>query len=178
MSARRALLVVPVSGGGGMVRAGRSRAGGGGRGGRPAALVWFHGWGQRGCARGGVCPRGGVRKRRRLWVPAAIVVSVACLAVIVAAVIWSHVNSVPMKFVNDTGRSVVLPDCGPDLERLGAGQAAVISVDKRARYCSIDGTRGSGEAVVGCLILPSPLGGNAVVRLSDARPVSRSHPCG
>jgi hypothetical protein len=48
MSARRALLVVPVPGGGGMVRAGRSRAGGGGREGRPAVLVWFHGWGRAG----------------------------------------------------------------------------------------------------------------------------------
>jgi hypothetical protein len=107
-----------------------------------------------------------------------IVVSVACLAVIATVVIWSHVNSVPVTFVNDTGRSVILPDCGPELAQLGAGQTAVINVDKQTQHCSIDGTRGSGEAVIGCLILPSPLKGNAVVRLSHTRPVSRSHPCG
>jgi hypothetical protein len=118
------------------------------------------------------------RKRRRFWVSAGIVVSVACLVVIAAAVIWSHVDSVAVKFVNDTGRSVVLPDCGPDLVRLGAGQAVVVKVGGRTRYCSIDGARGGGEAVVGCLVLPSPLEGNAVVRFSEARPVSRSHPCG
>jgi hypothetical protein len=117
-------------------------------------------------------------KRRGLWISIGIAASTACLAVIAAVAICSHANSIPVKFVNDTGQSVVLPDCGPDLEQLGAGQAAVINVDKQTQHCSIDGTRGSGETVVGCLILPSPHEGKAVVRLSDARPVSRSHPCG
>jgi hypothetical protein len=48
MSARRALLVVAMPGGGGEVRAGGSRAAGGGWEGRPAVLVWFLGWGRAG----------------------------------------------------------------------------------------------------------------------------------
>jgi hypothetical protein len=64
MSARRALLVVPVPGRGGKVRAGGSRAGGGGREGRPAVLVWFHGRGRAGAPPVGLRSAGGLSPRR------------------------------------------------------------------------------------------------------------------
>jgi hypothetical protein len=117
------------------------------------------------------------RKRRTVWayIGVAVVVLVAAIA---TAVIWSHMDSVPVQFVNDSTESVIIPDCGSDLAQIGAGQSAVLSVNKQSQHCSVDGMRGGNEAVVGCLTLPSPLAANAVVHISDAKPVTRSHPCG
>jgi hypothetical protein len=106
-----------------------------------------------------------------------IAAAATCVATIVTVVVWSHVNSVPVKFVNDSAQSVILPDCGPDLEQLAPGQTAIISVDRQTQHCSVDGARDGNEVVVGCLVLPSPLEANAVVRVSAARPASRSNSC-
>jgi hypothetical protein len=118
------------------------------------------------------------QKRRTSWKWIAVAVAAICIAVIATVVVWSHVNSVPVKFVNDSTESVILPDCGPDLEQLAPGQTAIINVYQQTHTCSIDGARAGNEAVVGCLVLPSPLEANAVVRISEARAVSRSQPCG
>ena len=105
------------------------------------------------------------------------------MVVVVAAaatvIVWSHVDSVPVKFVNDTANAVILTDCGPDLQQIDSGQTSIINVYRHTEHCTFTGLLPGGrQSAGGCLVMPSPLGANAVVRVSNARPVSRSHPCG
>jgi hypothetical protein len=101
------------------------------------------------------------------------------VAAIVTVVVWSHIDSVPVKFVNDTSHAVILTDCGPDLQQVDSGQTSVINVFRHTKGCTFTGLLlGGNQTAGGCLVMPSPLEANAVVRVSDARPISRSHPCG
>jgi hypothetical protein len=104
-------------------------------------------------------------------------VGVVLGAVIVTVVVYSHVESVPVKFVNDTANAIILTDCGPDLQQVQSGQTSVINVYRYTKDCTFGRLSGD-QTEGGCLVMPSPLEANAVVRVSDARPISRSHPCG
>ena len=118
------------------------------------------------------------RKRRNIWIPIGIAAVIVLVAVIMAVVVWSRLDSVPVNFVNDTVQTAIISDCGPDLEQIGAGQTVVFNVNKQSQNCSFERLSGGNETTLGCLTLPSPLTANAVVRISDARPVARTHTCG
>jgi hypothetical protein len=78
------------------------------------------------------------------------------------------VNSVSVRFVNDTDSDVILPDCGPDLEAIAAKTSLVVNVYQPTKYCSIDVQSVSGAEVVGrCLRMPTPLQNGDLVRVSD-----------
>ena len=91
-------------------------------------------------------------------------------AAYVAVYIYSSVNSVSVTFINDTTRSVVLPDCGPDILTVAAKTSLVVNVFQPSAYCSIDVAGATDEIVGGCLRMPSPLQNGDVVRISQASP--------
>ena len=117
------------------------------------------------------------RKRRVVWLS----IGVACILLVAAVatvVVWSQVSSVPVTFVNDTSQTVIIPDCGSDLTQIEPGQSTDLSLKTNSRHCTVDRPRGGNEVILGCLDLPSPLTPHSVFRVSDARSVSRTNPCG
>jgi hypothetical protein len=92
------------------------------------------------------------------------------VAAYLAVVIYSSVNSVSVTFINDTAKSVVLPDCGHDITTVVARTSLVVNVFQPTAHCSIDVEGPSGEIVGGCLRMPSPLQNGDVVRVSQASP--------
>lgn len=118
------------------------------------------------------------RKRPTLWISIVAAMAVVLVAGIVIVAVWSHIDSVPVKFVNNTSQAVILTDCGPDLEQINAGETSLINVYRHTKDCTFTGLHLSGSQTAGgCLVMPSPLEANTIVRVADARPVGRSHLC-
>jgi hypothetical protein len=109
------------------------------------------------------------RNKRAMWIGLGAVAGTA-VAASLAVVIYSSVNSVSVTFINDTAKSVVLPDCGQDIATVAAKSSLVIHVFQSTAHCSIDIEGPSGEIVGGCLRMPSPLQNGDVVRVSQASP--------
>jgi hypothetical protein len=112
---------------------------------------------------------GGNRRRRRvIWIVVAGVGGFA-MAAYIAAFVYSSVNSVSVRFVNDTQHAVILSDCGPDLEAIPAQLSAVVNVFQPTRYCSIDVEGPSRSELAGrCVKMPNPLQNGDVVHISEA----------
>ena len=100
------------------------------------------------------------------------------VAAIVTLVILSHKDSVSVRFVNDTTHSVILTDCGPGLQPIDPGQTSIINVYTNTLECTFAVLPpGVNQEANGCIAMPSRLIADTVVRISDAKPISRSHPC-
>ena len=117
------------------------------------------------------------RNRPTAWQWLMIGAAVAIAAAVGSLIIWSQVDSLPVRVVNDTGQAVVFTDCGPDLEKVNAGQVAVFNVSKETRSCSITLLGGGTDSGAGCVTLPSPLQANETVRISASRPIPVGHSC-
>jgi hypothetical protein len=110
-----------------------------------------------------------VTKPRKALLIALGTLAVLAVAAFIAVFVYSSVDSVSVRFVNDTGTTVSLPDCGPDITTVAATTSLVINVFQPTAYCSIDvqGPAGS-EVVGGCLKMPTPLANGDVVHVSKA----------
>jgi hypothetical protein len=115
------------------------------------------------------------RTRKVLWLVLGGVGVLAVATYLVIAV-YSSVNSVSVRFVNNTENAVTLSDCGPDIETIPAGVSAVINVYQPTKYCSVGVQGGSDSESAGrCLKMPAPLENGAAVHISDA--TANMKPC-
>jgi hypothetical protein len=108
------------------------------------------------------------RTKKGLWIALACVVLGAPIAILIAAVAYTSVDSVSVRFVNNTDVSVILPDCGPDVETVNAQSSLVVNVYQPTSYCSIDTRTESVMPNVRCLKMPSPLTNGDEVKVSQA----------
>lgn len=96
-------------------------------------------------------------------------VGTALLALLVA-IIWEDTTAVSVRFGNDTGVPVSLPDCSTDLAFIGANQTATLPVaSDRPNQCTVDNT--NKETVMGCITMPTSVNAGTTIRLS------KTHPC-
>jgi hypothetical protein len=94
----------------------------------------------------------------------------AAVLVVLVAAIWENSTAVTVRFVNDTGASVSLPDCSTDLAFIGPNQAAKLPVaSDRPDQCTVDNTQK--ETVIGCITMPASVSAHTTIRLS------KTHPC-
>ena len=105
------------------------------------------------------------RRHPKVWITVAVgFASFAVIAVLIIE-IGSIVESVPIRFVNDTRSPIILPDCGSDLTQINAGETTLVQVNSISKFCSIDS--GVDGALVGCLRMPTPLTPNTLVRIFE-----------
>lgn len=112
------------------------------------------------------------RTKKVLWLVLGGV-GVLSVAAYIALAVYSSVNSVSVRFVNNTENAVTLSDCGPDIETIPAGVSGVINLYQPTKYCSVGAQGGSGSAT--CLKMPTPLENGVAVRISDA--TANTKPC-
>lgn len=103
-----------------------------------------------------------------LIVTAAVVGS--ALLVFLGAIIFQDSTAASVRFVNDTGIAVALPDCSTDLVSLDAGQGANVPIaSDRPVQCTVDNLyKGT---IIGCVTMPHTTNARTVIRLSH------THPC-
>lgn len=92
------------------------------------------------------------------------------IVVVFAVAFIVDVTAIEVRFVNDTGMVVVLPDCSTDLAQIDAHQSAMLPVaSDHPSQCTVDDAyRGR---IIGCVTMPHPIQTTTVIRLSD------NHPC-
>jgi hypothetical protein len=102
-----------------------------------------------------------------------------CLIALGSVIIWENATAAQVTFINDSANAVVLTDCSTDLVTLAAGttQALPIASD-HPKQCSVEYLTQSGNpSSFACLLMPPRLGSQTVVKISSARPTSRSSSC-
>ena len=113
--------------------------------------------------------------RKRIRVSLVLLLALALVGVVL--VFWASNRSLAVNFVNDTSQTVNIPDCGPDLTQIDAGQTVTLSVYENTRTCTVDGNLQGNEAIVGCVHLPSPLTNGLTIRISVAERTPHSRTC-
>jgi hypothetical protein len=92
------------------------------------------------------------------------------VVVVYTVVVVTDVGAVRVRFVNDTGVLVALPDCSTDVAQIDAHRSARLPVawDHLAQCTVDDDYRGK---FIGCVTMPKHIQNTTVIRLSS------THPC-
>jgi hypothetical protein len=121
--------------------------------------------------------------RRGNWLKRVLLLVVVAAALagigLVGAITWEDASAVQVTFINDSARAALLPDCstGPVTLEPETTQELPVASDHPSR-CPVEYLTDSGSpSSYGCLPMPSRIETQTVVRISNARPASRSSTC-
>jgi hypothetical protein len=102
------------------------------------------------------------------------------LVILGSAAIWTDATAVQVTFINNSANTAILPDCSTDLVSLAPGVTTALPIAwDHPKECSVEYLTRSGDpSSFACVVMPSHLGSQTVVKLSDARPSTQPATCG
>ena len=108
-----------------------------------------------------------------------VVAGVLAGIVMVGAITWEDASAVQVTFINDSTKAVILPDCSTEQVKLEPETTQELPVaSDHPNRCSVEYLTDSGNSLLyACLPMPSRIGSQTVVRISNARPAIRSSTC-